>query len=201
MFRKALIIAAVIAPFNGVLLKDVAAGALDFRIAKDMAEITFLTQSASFGYGGADMGFGVLFNQDNDYIAHGSILVSGTSSGDLKALHFGVGAKLYGGKISGPDNKSYDTSGGSVAIGGQLRYVFPGSTPFAVLGEAFYAPEVTSFSGFDGLYEYRFAVELEVTPSARAYLGYRNMEVRFDKSGRVNYDVDDSAHIGIRFEF
>ncbi|MBE9567599.1 MAG: hypothetical protein IMF14_02810, partial [Proteobacteria bacterium] len=120
---------------------------------------------------------------------------------DVKALHFGVGAKVYAGDIKGPDNKDYDIQGGAVAIGGQLRYVFPGSAPLAILGEAFYAPEVTSISGFDGLFEYRFALELEVTPSARAYIGYRNLEVRFNKSGSVNYDVDNSAHIGIRFEF
>jgi len=197
MLRKALIITTLLAPFNNAL-----AGALDFRIGPDMAELTFFTQNASFGYGGADIGFGVLFNEHNDVIANGSILVSGSSTGDVKALHFGVGAKLYGGDINGPDNKSYDIQGGAIAIGGQIRYVFPGSTPLAILGEAFFAPEVTSISDFDRLLEYRVALELEVTPSARAYIGYRMLEVDFDSAGQnVGYEVDDSANIGVRFEF
>lgn len=197
MLRKALIITTLLIPFN-----NVSAGAVDFRVGADMAELTFLTQTASFGYGGADIGFGALINEYNDVIANASILVSGSSSGDVKALHFGVGAKLYAGDINGPDNSAIDIQGGAVAIGGQIRYVFPGSTPFALLGEAFFAPEVTSISEFDGLLEYRVAVELEVTPSARAYIGYRVLEVEFDSSGRnVDYDVDDSANIGVRFEF
>jgi len=197
MLRKALITTTLLFSFQ-----NASAGAIDFRVGQDMAEFTFFTQNASFGYGGADIGAGILFNQYNDYIANGSILVSGNSAGDVKALQFGVGAKLYGGDINGPDSNSVDIKGGAVAIGGQVRYVFPSSTPFAVLGEVFYAPEVTSISGFDGLLEYRVALELEVTPSARAYVGYRMLEVDFNTSGsNVSYEVDDSANIGVRFEF
>ena len=197
MLRKALIVTTLLIPFN-----NVSAGAIDFRVGQDMAELTFFTQNATFGYGGADIGVGVLFNEYNDVIANGSILVSGSAAGEVKGLHFGVGAKLYGGDINGPDNASVDIQGGAVAIGGQVRYVFPGSAPLAVLGEVFYAPEVTSISEFDRLLEYRVALELEVTPSARAYIGYRMMEVGFDTAGTsVDYEIDDSANIGVRFEF
>jgi hypothetical protein len=197
MLRKALITTTLLIPFNYA-----SAGALDFRVGQDMAELTFFTQNASFGYGGADIGAGILFNQYNDVIASGSILVSGNSAGDVKALQFGVGAKIYGGDIKGPDEKRVDIAGGAVAIGGQIRYVFPGSAPFAVLGEVFYAPEVTSISEFDRLLEYRVALELEVTPSARAYVGYRMLQVDFNAFGsNQDYEVDDSANIGVRFEF
>ena len=197
MLRKALITTTLLVPFNYAT-----AGAIDFRVGQDMAELTFFTQNASFGYGGADIGVGVLFNQYNDVIANGSILVSGNSAGDVKALQFGVGAKIYGGDINGPDATRVDIKGGAVAIGGQIRYVFPSNTPLAVLGEIFYAPEVTSISEFDRLLEYRVALELEVTPSARAYVGYRLLEVDFNAfGGNVSYEVDDSANIGVRFEF
>jgi len=194
MLRKALIVTTLLIPFN-----NASAGAIDFRVGQDMAEITFLTQTASFGYGGADIGFGALVNEHNDVIANGSILVSGSSAGDVKALHFGVGAKAYAGMIEGPGSTSLNVDGGAVAIGGRIRYVFPGTAPFAVLAEAFYAPEVTSIADFDGLLEYRVALELEVTPSARAYVGYRRLEVTFNRD--IDYDVDKEAHIGVRFEF
>ena len=197
MLRKALIITIILIPFN-----NVSAGAIDFRVGQDMAALTFLMQNSSFGYGGADIGIGALINEYNDVMVNGSILVIGSSRGDVKALHFGVGAKLYVGDINGPDTAPVDIQGGAVAIGGQIRYVFPGSTPLAILGEAFYAPEVTSISEFDRLLEYRVALELEVSPSARAYIGYSMLEVEFNSSGRnVDYDVTDSANIGVRFEF
>lgn len=193
MLRKALIITTVLTPFQNVF-----AGAIDFSVGRDMAEFTFLTQTASFGYGGADIGFGALINQNNDIVANASILVSGSSTGNVKGLHFGVGAKAYGGTLEG-ESGNLDVDGGAIAIGGRIRYVFPGSAPVAVLGEVFYAPEVTSISEFDGLREYRFDIELEVTPSARAYVGYRQLEVTYNND--IDYEVDDEAHIGVRFEF
>ena len=193
MLRKALIITALLLPLN-----NASAGAIDFRLGSDMAELTFLTQTASFGYGGADIGFGALINEHNDVIANGSILVSGSSTGDVKALHFGVGAKAYVGTLDGPSG-NLDVDGGAVALGAKIRYVFPGNAPLAVLGELYYAPEVTSISDFAGVQEYRLALELEVTPSARAYVGYRKLEVELDNG--FDYEVDDDFHVGVRFEF
>ena len=89
---------------------------------------------------------------------------------------------------------------GAAAIGAQVCYLFPSATPGARLAEGFIAPEVVSFSGAEQYREYRFALELEVTPSARAYVGYRKIEVELEN---VNQDVeiDDHAHLGIKIEF
>lgn len=193
MLRKALISLVALIPATNVL-----SAGLDLKLSSETAEITFLTENATFGYGGADIGIGLFINENDDFLVNGSILVSGSGTGDVRALHFGVGGKAYGGRLDfGPNNE--DPSGGAIAIGGHLRYVFPASTPFAVLAEGFWAPSVTSFSDFDGITEYRFAFELEVTPSARAYVGYRKLELELD-SGR-KYSADDNVHIGVRFAF
>lgn len=193
MLRKALITLVALLPASNAL-----SAGLDLKLSSETAEITFLTENATFGYGGADIGIGLFINENDDFLVNGSILVSGSGTGDVRALHFGVGGKVYAGSLElGPNND--DPSGGAVAIGGHLRYVFPASTPFAVLAEGFWAPSVTSISDFDGITEYRFAFELEVTPSARAYVGYRKLEVELD-SGR-KYEADDNVHIGVRFAF
>jgi hypothetical protein len=191
MLRRALITIAALLPASNVF-----SAGLDLKLSSETAEITFLTQSATFGYGGADIGIGLFINEKDDFLANGSIIVSGSGTGDVRALHFGVGGKIYGGRL---DFEPTNASGGAIAIGGNLRYVFPSSTPFAILVEGFWAPSVTSFSDFDGIVEYRAAFELEVTPSARAYFGYRKLEVELDTG--FKYDADDNVHIGVRFEF
>lgn len=176
------------------------AAGIDIRLSSETAEATFLTQNATFGYGGADIGLGIFANENDDIFVNGSILVSGSGTGDVRALHFGVGGKLYAGRIDDLPVPGDSINGGALAIGGHLRYVFPASTPLAVLGEVFWAPSVTSFSDFDRILEYRVALEVEVTPSARAYIGYRKLEVELDQTGR-DYEADDNAHIGVRFAF
>ena len=199
MLRKALITIAALLPASNVL-----SAGLDLKLSSETAEVTFLTQNATFGYGGADIGIGLFINENDDFLVNGSIVVSGSGTGDVRALHFGVGGKAYAGRLdfssTVPGASSQDNpSGGAIAVGGHLRYVFPSSTPIAILAEGFWAPSVTSFSDFDGLIEYRFALELEVTPSARAYIGYRVLEVELDTG--FKYKLDDNAHIGVRFAF
>jgi hypothetical protein len=198
MLRKTIIIILAMLPVSNGF-----ASGLDLRLGTEAAELVYLTESATFGYGGADMGFGLFLNEDDAFIGTGSILVSGSGDGDVRGLHFGVGAKIYAGIIDFPSPIDNQT-GGSVAIGGQVRYVFPGSTPLAILVEAFGAPDVTSASDFKGLTEIRLALELEVTPSARAYIGYRSLEVDLDSGVGVKddeIDLDDKGHIGVRFSF
>lgn len=193
MVRLVLFIAIALVPF-----KSIYAEAIDFTVGSDMAELGFLTQSSSFGYGGADIGLSALVNEHNDVLLSGTVLVSGSSTGDVNGLHFGVGAKVYVGFLDGPKGV-VDTDGAAIAIGGQVRYVFSGSTPMAVYGEGYFAPEVTSIAEMDGMSEFRLGFEIEITPSARAYIGYRNLEVTYDE--RIDYEIDDAAHVGVRFEF
>jgi hypothetical protein len=197
MLRKALITIMALLPVSNVL-----SAGLDLKLSSETAEATFLTQNATFGYGGADIGVGLFINERDDFLVNGAIIVSGSGTGDVRALHFGVGGKIYGGRLDFESNvpgATENPSGGAIAVGGNLRYVFPSSTPIAILVEGFWAPSVTSFSDFDGLVEYRGALELEVTPSARAYIGYRVLEVELDNG--FNYKLDDNAHIGVRFAF
>ncbi|MCK4705925.1 MAG: hypothetical protein KAT90_10610, partial [Gammaproteobacteria bacterium] len=147
MLRKALIFILAIAPFS-----TVSAAAIDFRLGSNMAEVNYLSQDATFGYGGADTGVGIFWNDRDDFLASGTILVSGGSDGDVRGLHFGVGGKVYAGILEFPiDNQN----GAVLAIGGQVRYVFAGKMPFALLLEGFGAPDVTSASDFKGLSEIR----------------------------------------------
>ncbi|MDH5711221.1 MAG: YfaZ family protein [Gammaproteobacteria bacterium] len=199
MLRKALIFVLAIAPVSTAF-----AGAIDFRLGSHIAELAYMKQDATFGYGGADMGLGLFLNDNDDLMVSGAILVSGSAQGDVKGLHFGVGAKVYAGILDFPSPRE-NQNGAALAIGAQMRYVFPGKTPFAILIEGFGAPDVTSASDFKGVTEIRLAVELEVTPSARAYIGYRTLEVKlnngFGNQNSNDYELDDRGHVGVRFSF
>lgn len=172
------------------------ASGIDFRLGSRTAELTYLTESATFGYGGADMGFGVFIDENDTVMGSGSILVSGSSDGDVRGMQLGVGVKVYGGTLDTPNNDS----GAGLGLGGQIRMVMPSSTPVAFLLEGWVVPEVVSMADFDGITEWRIGVELEVTPSARGYVGYRHLEVDVDGFAQ-ELELDDRAHVGVKFSF
>ena len=189
MLKKVLLITSALFSFS-----NVSANGLDLRLSSDAAELTLLTDSSTFGYGGADVGVGIVFDDNDNVIFNSSIVVSGSSVGNIKALHFGVGVKAYAGTLD-----VVNDTGGALAIGAVGRYVFPGVTPLAILVEAFVAPSVSSLGDFDGITEFRVGLEAEVTPSARAYVGYRNFDV--DTSAGLEFEIDDTVNFGVRFSF
>ena len=176
-------------------VQTIYADGVDLKLADETAEILYLTESSTFGYGGADVGAGLFFNEDDDWMVSAMAMVSGNSAGNERSLQLGVGVKLL---LASLDAANEDV--GALGLAGQIRYVIPSETPIAFLLEAVIAPEVTSFSGAEQYTEYRFAVELEVTPSARAYIGYRNIEIELD-SLAADVEIDDEIHLGIRLEF
>lgn len=180
-----------------ILSTQLQAEGFDLRLANETAEVIYLTESSTFGYGGADIGLGLLFNESDDFMLSGSAMVTGHSAGNNRPLQFGVGVKLA---MISIDQVFINEDVGAVAIGAQARYLFPSSTPVALLAEGFIAPEVVSFSGAKQYREYRFALELEVTPSARAYVGYRQIEVELENFNQ-DIEIDDHAHLGVKIEF
>jgi len=173
---------------------QVGARGVDLKLANEIAEIVYLTESSTFGYGGADIGIGFMFTENDDVQFNGQIMISGNPAGNNKAYQFGVGGKIMLARID--INKEEI---GAAAIGGQFRYVIPASAPVAFTASAYFAPGITSFSGADQYAEFSAAVELEVTPSARAYIGYRNAE--YELKNGAEFQLDDNVHIGLKFEF
>lgn len=167
---------------------------VEFRVANEAAEVLYLYKSSTFGYGGSDVSWGYFFNENDDVMLSGSFLISGNGAGSKRALQFGVGIKVFM-----VDVGNASVQGGGLGIGGMFRYVFSSSTPIAVLVEAYTVPTITGFGDADDFSEARFALELEVSPSARAYIGYRT--VTMQDEGRNEYKIDDSAHVGIRLSF
>lgn len=169
------------------------ANGFDISLSDETANVVYLTDSGSFGYGGADVGFGLFWNEADDVVGHANILVtSNPQSGNN--FQFGVGAKAFFGNVDAPDEDV-----GAIGIGGIVRYVIPSQTPMGLALEGYWAPRVTSFADTERLRELTARFELEVMPSTRGYVGYRLLEPELETAGKV--EIDDEFHIGIRFIF
>jgi hypothetical protein len=187
---------------------------LDISLGNDTAQINYLAKSDSqIGIGGTEFGGGVLFNEDDDAIFNFGVLVTGNSVGQNRALQLGAGARAYFGKLGNLDCEDHggdadcdanddpdNDAVAAVAIGGKVAYIFPSRTPISLSLEAYLAPDVTSFGDNEDFLEVTVRFELEVAPTTRFFVGYRNMEVEMEDFSR-DYDVDESAHLGVRFAF
>ncbi len=176
-----------------VFASGVQAQGLDVSLSDKTANFVYLTDSGSLGYGGADVGFGLFFNENDDFLGTANLLVTSHPTRG-RNIQFGVGTKAYAGQVD-----AVDETAAAVAIGGLVRYVIPSETPMGFALEGDVAPTGTSFSDTESMNELMARFEIEVMPSTRGYVGYRYLDVDLDEWGEV--ELDDEIHVGIRINF
>jgi len=172
------------------------AQANDFEAAlsDETAQFTFRSDSSLIGWGGADLGFSLFYNEENDFLGQAELMQSRQPSSE-NPLTFGVGVKAYAGRLDDSGDEIF-----GLGIGGEVKYTFAGVTPIALYLRAFLAPEITSFSDTEEIYDYVYGVQIEVLPQTTAFVGVRHIEV--DTENTEDFEIDDDEiHIGVRFTF
>lgn len=173
-----------------------AASANDFEAAlsSETAQFTFRSDSSLIGWGGSDLAFGLFYNEDSDYVFQASLMQMRQAS-EENPLTFGVGVKTYLGSL---DDINEDVF--AFGIGGEVRYTIPGTMPMAFYLRGHYAPDITSFSDSEEVYDYTAGIQLEILPQTTAFVGLRHLEVETADAGDVELD-DDRLHVGVRLTF
>lgn len=182
------------------LLASPATQALDFEFALsgDTADLRFFGDSGAIGgWGGTEIYGGLLFTDEDDYLATFGAMARRPPSQGFP-LTAGVGIRGYFGDLDRPD-----ASVAAVAIGGELRYTIPARMPMAVLGELHYAPSITSFADSDEVFDWTVRYQIEIMPDTLLFVQYRDLEIEVDKAPPRggDYTVVDDPMIGVRFTF
>ena len=168
----------------------------DFEAAlsSETAQFTFRSDSSLIGWGGADLGFGLFYNEENDFIGQVELLQRRQASSQAP-LTLGVGVKAYAGRIDATRDEIF-----GLGIGGEVRYTFAGVMPVSIYLRAYFAPEITSFGDTDEISDSLLGVQVEVLPQTTAFVGIRHIEV--DSKDVRNYELDDDKlHFGVRLTF
>ena len=175
---------------------DVSARELDVSLSNDTALLQFATPISYSGYGHTDVDVGFMYTESNDVMILGGVELMGEAGSQAPGLHLGVGVKGYGVSLDSGDDI------GAVALGGKAWYVPPQFNRMGVVGQLYYAPDITTFGDADRFWDVSGRVEYEVLPEAAIYVGYREVQARVDSNNtRQDVDLDKGWHIGLRMSF
>lgn len=176
------------------LNQQVQANDFEASLSSETAQFTFRSDSSLIGWGGADLGFGLFYNEASDFVFQGELLQSRPPS-STNPLTLGVGVKAYVGRI--------DISGEEIfalGIGGEIKYTIAGVMPMAIYWRGYMAPEITSFSETKEITDSVFGFQIEVLPQTTAFIGVRHLEIDTDTFNDYQMD-DDELHLGVRLTF
>lgn len=137
-------------------------------------------------------GFNFLYHEDDGHVGGVSLHVAGRSKATVFKQETGIGGKLITFDAGGPD-------GGALAVGGYILHNLASANLLSVRGELYYAPSVVTFGDGNRYAEYSVRLQYQLVDQANVYIGYRNIEVDFERFGDV--EIDDSAHVGLMMYF
>ena len=177
-----------------MLAPQLQANDFELGLSSETAQLTFRSDSSLIGWGGADLGFGVFYNDTDDVIGQMSIFQARQAS-EQSRMTFGVGIRAYAGRLDAISENIV-----SLAIGGEIRYTFPGVMPMSAYFQVFFAPKITSFADAEEVRDYLLGFQIEALPQTVAFVGIRHLE--FDTEDVSGYQADDEhLHIGVRLTF
>jgi len=184
--------------FSGIVFfgfsSKLQANDIKLALSKDTAQYTFRSDSSMIGWGGADLGFSLFYNDNSDILGQMSLLQMRPAS-EESPFTLGVGAKIYLGTLDNPSANVF-----ALAISGEARYTFPGTMPMAIYLNGNWAPDITSFSDSAGVIDFTLGYQIEILPHTTAFLGFRTLEVDTKQKDGRKLDAD-RLQIGVRFTF
>jgi len=162
-----------------------------------------LSERSPYRVGGSELALGGFISESGDNIVHATILARGIRQSLSSQYQVSAGMKVVAGEIEintpTPDVTESE-SVGALALGFQAGMLVPSaSNPIELSFEGYYAPSITSFSDAENYSELTARLQIEVTPRARAYVGYRRL--RFDTNDANNVRLDNDAHFGLSISF
>ena len=171
------------------------ADGIDLNLRNSSAQFQYNTSMGRDTLGKTEFHIGALYSDaNNSHNTLGDLGVEVKDEVGSKAPGFSVGVG-----IKGVLGHTQGTNESAVALGAMLRYSPPGLTRLGLIGQVYFAPNITTFSDANRYVESSARVEFTVIPNAAAYIGYRN--IYFNLNNGPTVTVDDGAFIGVRMSF
>lgn len=177
-----------------LIAHTVSADTFDINLSDSSAQFKYLTTIAGAKEGRTELGFGFLYNDDDNYMGELSFIITDVPGTKAPGLELGVGPKLF---VIKHDQTNLDAV--SIALGVQARYKIPRVTRINFYGSAFYAPGIVSFADARSAREFTAGVGYEILPTANVYIGYRFVGADLDPYGKKT--IDETGLVGLSFSF
>ena len=184
------------------------ADSLDINLNNNAAAFKFNSSASDLIEGNSELHAGVVYNDANNLFFDAGLLVRGGSEEEgAPGLSVGVGVKGVFGTIQPQPGVVGATSStvSGIGVGGELVFTLPTPTRVAFVAEYYASPKIMSFADAQRFDQLGLRLEVEVSPQARVYIGYREIGFGVKNTGLVggsgSLALDKGTHVGVIVSF
>ena len=172
------------------------ADAIDLNLRNSAAQFRYSSAMGREALGKTSFYVGALYSSAkrnySNTLGEMGLLVQDEVGSQVPGFSVGVG-------IKGLLAHTQGTNESAIGIGGLIRYSPPGLSRMGIVGQVYFAPDITTFGDANRYVETGLRLEYDVIPNAAAYIGYRN--IYFNFGGGVSATVDEGVFLGVMMSF
>lgn len=183
-----------------ILSPIAAADSLDINMNNTVAQFKFNSSASEMIEGNSALTGGLLYNDAGTLFLEGGLLVRGGGEESEPGVSLGVGAKaVFGSVPKSSATNNTNVNGSAIGVGGELTLAFPTESRVALVMEYFGSPKIMSFGEAERFSQFGLRFEVEVSPQARVYIGYREIGFGIKQVGSVTLDKSNVMGVVIMF--
>jgi hypothetical protein len=144
--------------------------AAEVALSDGTLQLRYFSEGAKVGVDQGSLSLGAFMGEERDLVLTGGVLVP--VDFNLGRLSVSLGPQAYAALLQEENSDVF-----ALALGMQARYLLARERNMAVVGSAYYSPDVTTFGSADNITDLEARLEMRVTRSIVGFAGYRWFEL------------------------
>jgi hypothetical protein len=166
----------------------------EVALSNDTIQLRYITSAERVNVGGGTASAAFFLSEQRDIVLSGDLLFP-ADLGFFEWLSFDFGPAVYAALLE-DDNSDVL----AISVGTEVRLEIDRSNRLAVVGRAFYAPDILTFGSADNLTDLSARVEIQVAPRLLLFAGMRWFE--FDLTlGDGERTLQEEVFVGVGWDF
>jgi len=175
----------------GLVRAQNAKPALEVALSDETAQARYIDPQRIGGSNDGELAYSLFLSEERDVVGSAAALV-GTR---LRAGAFDVriGPQAYAALLSEENQDAF-----ALAVGLDARLNLSSNRALAIVGSAFWSPDVLTFGAADNLTDFMARAEIQLTDRLLGFAGYRWFEL--DLLDREDRELQNELFAGVRWE-
>lgn len=164
--------------------------AVELALSEETLQLRYDTPT-DFGGAGNRASYALFLSEDRDVVGSVGLLLN--TELPLGPVSVRFGPQAYGALL---DEENQDVF--SLTLGLEARYDLVKSSGIAIVGRAYYGPDVLTFGSADNLQDYMARGEMRLNPNLLIFGGYRWF--KFDLLDLGETELQNELFVGVRWQ-
>ena len=164
---------------------------VEVALSEDTLQARYRADTSLISQKNAEISYAIFLSEDRDVVGSATLL-AGTDV-DFGPLQIRLGPQAYAALLSQQNNDVF-----ALAVGVEARYNLLRSGAMALVGSAFYSPDVLTFGAADNIKDYMARGEMSLGSRLMGFAGYRWFTI--DQLRREDETLQKEVFVGVRWQ-